>query len=120
MIQAIRNFDLSQRLTTNFDQLAQRAVSESQDIKEAKNVKVTFTAATGMYAQQLNLDVISHNLANVNTTGYKKGRAEFQDLLYQNVINPGAPSDDGTQYPTGIQVGLGVETCCSGKIFYTW
>ncbi|MEN2985956.1 MAG: flagellar basal body protein, partial [Thermodesulfovibrionaceae bacterium] len=51
--------------------------------------RALFTAATGMHAQQLNVDVIAHNLANVNTTGFKKGRAEFQDLIYQNIINPG-------------------------------
>ncbi len=78
-----------------------------------------FTAATGMYAQQLNVDVISHNLANVNTTGFKKGRAEFQDLLYQTIITPGAPSDDGTQYPSGIQVGLGVRPVAVAKFFTT-
>jgi flagellar basal-body rod protein FlgG len=76
-----------------------------------------FTASTGMYAQQLNVDVISHNLANVNTTGFKKGRAEFQDLFYQNIITPGAPSDDGTQYPTGIQIGLGVRPVAVAKFF---
>ncbi len=78
-----------------------------------------FTAATGMYAQQLNLDVISHNLANVNTTGFKKNRAEFQDLLYQNIIQPGAPSDDGTQYPSGIQIGHGVKPVAVAKFFNT-
>lgn len=76
-----------------------------------------FTASTGMHAQQLNVDVISHNLANVNTTGYKKGRAEFQDLLYQTIIQPGAPSNEGTQYPTGIQVGLGVRPIAVAKFF---
>lgn len=76
-----------------------------------------FTAATGMSAQQLNVDVISHNLANVNTTGFKKGRAEFQDLIYQTMIQPGAPSDDGTQYPSGIQVGLGVRPVAVAKFF---
>ncbi len=76
-----------------------------------------FTAATGMYAQQLNVDVISHNLANVNTTGFKKSRAEFQDLIYQTMIQPGAPSDDGTQYPSGIQIGLGVRPVAVAKFF---
>lgn len=76
-----------------------------------------FTAATGMRAQQLNVDVISHNLANVNTTGFKKGRAEFQDLIYQTIVQPGAPSDDGTQYPSGIQVGLGVRPVAVAKFF---
>lgn len=68
-------------------------------------------AATGMLAQQLYVDVISQNLANINTTGYKEQRPEFQDLLYQNDRRVGAnSSDSGTIVPTGIQVGLGVKT----------
>lgn len=69
------------------------------------------TAATGMEAQQMNVEVIAHNLANMNTTAFKRQRAEFQDLLYQNVRQVGAASSDaGTIVPTGIQVGLGVQT----------
>ncbi|MFS2318258.1 flagellar basal-body rod protein FlgG [Maricaulis sp. D1M11] len=69
------------------------------------------TAATGMQAQQLNVEVISNNLANMNTTGFKRQRAEFQDLLYQNIQQMGVDSSDaGTIVPTGVQVGLGVET----------
>src|SRR5690606_38074783 len=69
------------------------------------------TGATGMLAQQLNVDVISNNIANMTTTGYKRQRAEFQDLLYQNKIRPGATSSDsGTTVPAGIQLGLGVKT----------
>ena len=69
------------------------------------------TAATGMAAQQLNVEVISNNIANMNTVGYKKQRAEFEDLLYQDVQRPGAQSSDtGTIVPTGIQVGAGVKT----------
>jgi len=69
------------------------------------------TAASGMEAQQLNVEVISNNLANMNTSGYKRQRAEFQDLLYQNVQQMGVNSSDtGTIVPTGIQVGLGVQT----------
>ena len=69
------------------------------------------TAATGMEAQQLNVEVISNNLANMNTTGFKRQRAEFQDLLYQNVQSMGVDSSDaGTIVPTGVQVGLGVDT----------
>src|SRR5579863_2403671 len=69
------------------------------------------TAATGMAAQQLNVDVISNNIANMNTVGYKKQRAEFEDLLYQDIQRPGAQSSDtGTIVPTGIQVGAGVKT----------
>lgn len=68
-------------------------------------------AATGMLAQQLYVDVISQNLANINTTGYKEQRPEFQDLLYQNQKRVGANSSDtGTIIPTGIQIGLGVKT----------
>lgn len=67
--------------------------------------------ATGMLAQQLNVEVISNNIANMNTTGYKRQRAEFQDLLYQNVRRVGsASSDAGTIVPTGIQLGLGVKS----------
>ena len=68
------------------------------------------TAATGMSAQQLNVEVISNNIANMNTVGFKKQRAEFQDLLYQNVERMGAQSSEsGTVVPTGIQVGSGVK-----------
>ena len=66
-------------------------------------------AATGMQAQQLNVEVISNNIANMNTTGYKRQRAEFQDLLYQNLERAGASSSDsGTVVSNGIQIGLGV------------
>ncbi len=68
------------------------------------------TAATGMAAQQMNVEVISNNIANMNTIGYKRQRAEFQDLLYQNVERMGSQSSDsGTIVPTGIQVGSGVK-----------
>jgi flagellar basal-body rod protein FlgG len=70
-------------------------------------IRALYTAATGMPAQQLSIDVIANNLANVNTTGFKKSRADFQDLLYQTMKAPGAPSTQNTQSPTGIQVGLG-------------
>ncbi|MCJ9430340.1 flagellar basal-body rod protein FlgG [Kordiimonas marina] len=67
------------------------------------------TAATGMMAQQLNIEVISNNIANMNTTGFKRSRAEFQDLLYQNIERVGSTSSDaGTTVPSGIQVGVGV------------
>ena len=67
--------------------------------------------ASGMLAQQLNVDVISNNLANMTTTGYKRQRAQFQDLLYQNIERPGATSSNvGTIVPSGIQIGLGVKT----------
>ncbi len=66
--------------------------------------------ATGMIAQQLHVNVISNNIANMTTTGYKRQRPEFQDLMYQNKQRPGATSSDiGTIVPSGIQVGLGVK-----------
>lgn len=68
------------------------------------------TAASGMLAQQLNVEVISNNIANMNTVGFKRQRAEFQDLLYQNVERMGAQSSSqGTVVPTGIQIGAGVK-----------
>lgn len=67
-------------------------------------------AATGMLAQQLNVEVISNNIANLNTTGFKRQRAEFQDLLYQNLERVGANSSDtGTIVPSGVQIGAGVK-----------
>jgi flagellar basal-body rod protein FlgG len=69
------------------------------------------TAATGMAAQQLNVEVISNNIANMNTIGFKKQRAEFQDLLYQTLERAGAQSSDqGTIVPTGVQIGAGVKS----------
>jgi flagellar basal-body rod protein FlgG len=68
--------------------------------------------ATGMLAQQLNVDVTSQNIANMTTTGFKRNRPEFKDLMYQNIIRPGATSNDsaGTLVPAGLQLGLGVKT----------
>jgi flagellar basal-body rod protein FlgG len=74
-------------------------------------------AATGMLAQQTNVEVIANNLANMNTTGFKEQRAEFEDLLYQNVEQQGAQSSDtGTIVPSGIQLGAGVRTAAVYRI----
>ena len=74
-------------------------------------------AATGMLAQQLNVDVISNNIANMTTTGFKRQRAEFQDLLYQDMERAGAASSDaGTIVPAGIQIGVGVKTASVYRI----
>jgi len=73
--------------------------------------------ATGMLAQQLNVEVISNNIANLNTTAYQRRRAEFQDLLYQNQRRVGSSSSDsGTIVPTGVSVGLGVKTAAVYRI----
>ncbi len=77
-----------------------------------------WNAASGMEAQQTSLDVITNNLANVNTTGYKRQRANFQDLMYQTLVPPGeAQSLLGNQSPSGMQVGLGVRSGSVQKIF---
>jgi flagellar basal-body rod protein FlgG len=74
-------------------------------------------AATGMMAQELNVEVISNNIANMRTTGFKRLRAEFQDLLYQDLRRVGsASSDSGTTVPTGIQIGFGVKTGATSRI----
>jgi flagellar basal-body rod protein FlgG len=80
-------------------------------------IKSLTTAATGMQAQQTNMDVIANNLANVSTTGFKKSRAEFEDLMYQTVKEPGAASGLNAVSPTGVQVGLGVRTSAVNKDF---
>jgi flagellar basal-body rod protein FlgG len=70
-----------------------------------------------MQAQTLNIDIISNNLANVGTSGFKKSRADFQDLLYQTLRSPGVSSSADTQVPTGIQVGHGVRPAATQKMF---
>ncbi len=80
-------------------------------------VKSLNTAATGMLAQQNNMDVIANNIANVSTTGFKKGRAEFEDLVYHNLKNPGEASGLNSITPTGVQTGLGVRTASVQKDF---
>jgi flagellar basal-body rod protein FlgG len=75
------------------------------------------TAATGMLAQQLNVEVISNNIANMNTTAFKRQRAEFQDLLYDDLRRSGSQSSDsGTIVPSGVQVGIGVKTAAVYRI----
>ncbi|MCX7792858.1 MAG: flagellar basal-body rod protein FlgG [Thermodesulfovibrionales bacterium] len=76
-----------------------------------------FISASGMEAQRLNLDVIANNLANANTVGFKKSRADFQDLMYQTIKSPGATSAEGLQIPSGIMIGLGVRPVAVQKIF---
>lgn len=74
-------------------------------------------AATGMMAQERNVEVISHNMANMRTTGYKRMRAEFQDLLYQDLRRVGSQSSDaGTIVPTGLQIGYGVKTAATSRV----
>lgn len=80
-------------------------------------LRALYTAATGMQAQQVNIDTIANNIANVNTTGFKMGRAEFQDLLYQNIRPAGTASSSSTTFPVGLQVGLGTRPVATDRIF---
>lgn len=80
-------------------------------------IRALYSARTGMIAQELQLDTLSNNLANVNTAGFKKSRAQFEDLFYQEVRAVGAQTADGGQIPSGIQVGLGVRPTSVQKIF---
>ena len=80
-------------------------------------IRSLWTSATGMQAQELNIDVIANNLANVNTSGFKKSRAEFQDLLYESMRAAGAASSQDTIVPTGIQLGHGTRPAAVQKMF---
>jgi flagellar basal-body rod protein FlgG len=79
-------------------------------------IRSLWIAKTGLDAQQTQLDVISNNLANVGTTGFKRSRAVFEDLLYQTVRQPGASSSQQTQLPTGLQIGTGVRPVATERI----
>ncbi|NDF14475.1 flagellar basal-body rod protein FlgG [bacterium] len=80
-------------------------------------LKALNTSATGLEAQQANIDRIAHDLANVNTDGYKREVTEFQDLMYENIKDPGARQGASTMSPTGIQKGMGVKVGSNHKIF---
>src|SRR5512147_2924560 len=80
-------------------------------------LRALYTAASGMEAQQLNIDTIAHNLANINTSGFKFRKAQFQDLLYQNIRQAGAANTASTEIPVGLQVGLGTKRVATDIIF---
>lgn len=80
-------------------------------------IRALYSSSSGMQAQQLNLDTIANNLANVNTTGFKRTRVDFQDLLYQTYRAPGTAGSQGTTIPTGIQVGHGSRPVATQRIF---
>jgi flagellar basal-body rod protein FlgG len=80
-------------------------------------LRALYTAASGMEAQQLNIDTIAHNLANINTSGFKSRKAQFQDLLYQNIRQAGASNTATTEIPVGLQVGLGTKPVATEMVF---
>ena len=80
-------------------------------------LRALYSSASGMQAQQANLDVIANNLANVNTTGFKKAKPEFQDLLYQTTRSAGSEQGGGNQLPTGLQIGHGSRMVSTARVF---
>ena len=80
-------------------------------------IRALYSAASGMTAQEMSIDNIANNLANANTAGYKSRRAQFQDLLYQNMVQPGASAGQQTTVPTGLQLGLGTRASSNEIIF---
>lgn len=80
-------------------------------------VRSLWTGATGMIAQQFQIDTIANNLANVNTVGFKKNRVDFEDLLYQHMVLAGTPATSVSEIPTGVNVGVGVRPASTQKIF---
>ena len=85
--------------------------------RKYKMIRSLWISKTGMDAQQTEMDVISNNLANVSTNGFKSSRAVFEDLLYQNIRQPGAQSSQQTQLPSGLQLGTGVRNVATERIF---
>jgi flagellar basal-body rod protein FlgG len=79
-------------------------------------IRAMFTAATGMNSQQLNIDTVANNIANVNTTGFKKSRTNFQDLIYETLQPPGALDPEGQPLPEGVQVGHGTRVASIAKV----
>ena len=79
-------------------------------------IKSLWIAKTGLSAQQMNMDIISNNLANVSTGGFKRQRAVFEDLLYQTIRQPGAQSSEQTTLPSGLQIGTGVRPVATERI----
>ncbi|MFW6386440.1 MAG: flagellar basal-body rod protein FlgG [Bacillota bacterium] len=80
-------------------------------------ISALWTSATGMNAQQTNIDVTSNNLSNVNTAGFKKSRVGFEDLMYQNIRQPGSPNAQGEEIPVGIEKGHGTKVASTQKLF---
>jgi flagellar basal-body rod protein FlgG len=80
-------------------------------------IRALYSAASGMSAQQMNVDVVANNLANANTAGYKMRRTQFQDLVYQNMVQPGVAAGQQTTVPSGLQVGLGVRPAANEIVF---
>ena len=113
LIEQERMYTFTQQALSLQDENLGRAVGDlrpSHVARENQMIRALHSAASGMFAQQLNIDNIANNLANVNTAGFKKSRAEFQDLLYQNLRTGGMTNSLGNVVPTELQIGTGVRT----------
>ena len=82
-------------------------------------IRALYTAASGMNAQQANIDTVANNLANVNTAGFKKSRMEFQDLVYQQIKTAGTPTSQEAEAPIGLEAGLGTRAVATARNFST-
>src|SRR5215212_2954372 len=82
-------------------------------------IRALYTAASGMNAQQANIDNVANNLANVNTTGFKKSRVEFEDLVYQQIKTAGTPTSQESEAPIGLETGLGTRAVATARNFST-
>jgi flagellar basal-body rod protein FlgG len=82
-------------------------------------IRALYTAASGMNAQQTNIDNIAHNLSNVNTTGFKKSRVEFEDLVYQQMVQAGSQTSTSSEAPVGLETGLGTRAVATARDFST-
>src|SRR5206468_6738250 len=102
--------------TGSFFQLRARSALRRKPPTPAMNLSL-YSAATGMEAQQLNLNTIANNLANVNTPGFKRSKIEFQDLLYQKPRASGSDSGGGNLVPTGVEIGNGTRVASTSKVF---
>src|SRR5262249_45386863 len=109
LVNVMRQFEMLQKAAQLGNDMSRQAIAQVARVGsyEIVMIRALSSAASGMTAQQLNVDTTAHNLANANTTGFKTRRAQFQDLLYQSVVQPGAASGQQTVVPTGLQLGLG-------------
>ena len=119
-----RSFEALQKavsvLMNDVDGRANRVAGPPLDTVRRRSrqmIRALYTAASGMNAQQTNIDNVAHNLANVNTTGFKKSHVEFEDLVYQQIRAPGAPTVDHGEAPIGLEMGLGTRAVATSRDF---
>ena len=120
LVGVMRQFEMLQKAMTLGAEMNQSAIRRSRESRIGDNrqmIRALYSAGSGMNAQQMSIDNIANNLANANTTGFKARRTQFQDLLYQSVLQPGAAAGAQTIVPSGLQVGLGTRPAANTIIF---